>query len=150
MRPTVPAILIAAIIIGALVGCDWLVRRHEKAVMRPPIGTFAAGPRDRLCIDGHGDSPRAAMIVYGNNTDSNCSVAGGFYGEDPNWYLHPDGDQDCRIQFRMSADGLRAQAVEKACSYYCGPGATWKGASFRQISDKPAPVKDLAGDILRC
>ena len=99
--------------------------------------------RDRLCRAGD----RVGFITYGEG-DANCSVRGRVdrAGEQLLTVV-PDGDQDCRIELYEQGGSLRLGKVAAACTYYCGPGASFEGRVFRKNSSASAAV-DFAGDPL--
>ena len=105
--------------------------------------TYAGEGRDRLCMKGD----RAGFIAYGQG-DSNCSVQGKVKRSGEHLLtLVPIGDEDCRISVEEQGGTLRLGKAGAACSYYCGPDASFAGKSF--IKDGSAsPAVDFAGDPL--
>ena len=103
---------------------------------------LAGEGRDRLCIAGE----RIGFIAYGA-ADTNCSVRGRLERSGQVLAIVPEGDAECRIAAEEEPGAIRLGQGGEACSYYCGPGATFAGKVF---SDKPAasPAVDFAGDPL--
>ena len=103
---------------------------------------YAGQGRDRLCVAGD----RVGFIAYGQG-NANCSVRGRLnrIGDRP--AIIPDGDQDCRIEVREQGGTLRLGKVAAACTYYCGPGASFEGRAFSE-SSSASPAVDFAGDPL--
>ena len=103
---------------------------------------FAGQGRDRLCQAGD----RAGFVAYGQG-DSNCSVRGRLQREGKNGAILPDGDEDCRIPVTLEGETAVLGAAPAACSYYCGPGATFAGKTFTSNASA-SPAIDFAGDPL--
>jgi hypothetical protein len=105
--------------------------------------TYAGQGRDRLCIKGD----RAGLITYGKG-DGNCSVQGRVERSGEHLLtLAPIGDQDCRIGIEQQGGTLRLGKADAACSYYCGPDASFAGKSFTR-NDTASQALDFAGDPL--
>ena len=104
---------------------------------------YAGTDRSRLCLK----EGRAGLIVYAQGRDANCSIRGTVQRSGGRLTIIPDGDTACRLEARAEGNALTFGAVSPACSYYCGPGASYAGTKF---SPAPAtlPVTDLAGDPL--
>ena len=116
----------------------------DVAVETAQPATIYSGPgRNQLCLKGR----RAGFVVYASGDDTNCSVRGTFKRGDSQLVIAPDGDSECRIQAGEQDSSLALGPVPPACAYYCGPGASFAGATFDMI---PAsrPVTDFAGDPL--
>jgi hypothetical protein len=109
-------------------------------------GTFAGEGRNRLCIAGEGQSPRAGLIAYGPG-DANCSAAGRLERSGSGWALIPKGEGNCRIPLSVEGNVVSVGQPPAACSYYCGPGAQLAGKSYSR-SDMGAKAVDFAGDPL--
>ena len=136
MRVLTPAALMLTLILAA---CS----SEPEAAAGVAAGLFAGAGRDRLCVAGEGAGQRAGLIVYAASGDTNCSATGRIAGG----ALVPSGDRECRIPLTFDAAGARIGAVPRACAYYCGPGASLDGKTFRK-SDAATPATDLAGDPL--
>jgi hypothetical protein len=105
--------------------------------------TYAGEGRDRLCTKGD----RAGFIAYGKN-DSNCTAQGRIERSGEHLLtLQPVGDADCRIPIAEQAGTLRLGKAGAACSYYCGPDASFDGKAFTKDASASAAV-DFAGDPL--
>ena len=103
---------------------------------------LAGEGRDRLCIAGD----RIGFIAYGSG-DANCSMRGRLDRSGQILTIIPEGDAECRIAAEEAAGTIRLGQGGEACSYYCGPDASFEGKAF---ADKPAasPAVDFAGDPL--
>ncbi|WP_293943230.1 hypothetical protein [Sphingomonas sp.] len=113
----------------------------------PAPGTFAGAGRDRLCIAGEGELLRAGLITYAAQGDANCSMAGKLERKGEAWVLIPRGEGECQLALTVDQSGARIASVPGACSYYCGPGASLAGRSFKRDS-KAAQAIDFAGSKL--
>jgi len=104
---------------------------------------YSGSGRNQLCLKGR----RAGFIVYAPNGDTNCSVRGTVDRTGSQLVIAPDGDAECRIQAREDGSSLAFGPVAPACSYYCGPNASFGGATFGMVPESK-PVTDFAGDPL--
>lgn len=119
---------------------------QQPAAPTLETGSFAGPGRDRLCIAGTAGNYRAGLIAFGSG-NSNCSAAGRLELDGGKAVLVPRGEGPCRIALSIEGDVVRIEPPAKACSYYCGPGASLEGKSFtRTPGDEGA--SDLAGDPL--
>ncbi|QDP20107.1 hypothetical protein [Sphingomonas xanthus] len=117
-------------------------------------GLFAGVDRDALCIAGEPGEQRGGFITYGKG-DMNCSAKGSIVADGGQFALVPqgEGEGECRFPLTQNPDGVTIGTPE-SCSYYCGPGLSAEGRTFRRMgsgaSSKSAPdaVTDLAGDPL--
>lgn len=107
------------------------------------VAVYSGSGRNRLCLE----EGRAGLIVYAASGDANCSVRGTAETTGGGLVIRPDGDQSCRIEARASGESLTLGPVAPACAYYCGPGASYSGATF-DAAAAPQPVSDVAGDQL--
>lgn len=105
---------------------------------------YAGAGRDRLCLDR--TKGRAGVITYGQG-DRNCSIAGAAQQSGNRVIIVPDGDQSCRVEAVLTGSQLQLGAGSSACAYYCAPGASFAGKTFRR-EEGSGPVTDLAGDPL--
>ena len=133
-----PSALIAAALLG---GCRQQEAADQPAGAEAALVSFAGVGRDRLCLAR--DGSRAGFVTYGAG-DNNCSVRGAL-GQGN--FIVPDGDDKCRIALRHDATSVTLGPVSADCAYYCAPGATFAGKSFRADPEAPLPT-DLAGDPL--
>jgi hypothetical protein len=109
--------------------------------------TFAGQGRDRLCIRGGPGPEQAALIVYAEGSDANCSVRGDYRAASGQGEIRTAGDT-CRVLVTGDPGSeLRLNALDPSCSYYCGPKASFAGKAFRRTTE-PVPVTDAAGDPL--
>lgn len=106
--------------------------------------TFIGSGRNRLCLDER--NGRAGFITYGSD-DRNCSVTGAVQQSGAQLTITPDGDQQCRIEATVTGGEMRLGQAAGSCSYYCAPGASFAGKSFRR-GEVEERVADLAGDPL--
>lgn len=112
-----------------------------------PVLTFQGAGRDRLCLRNAGDKFAAGLIVYAASSNANCSVRGLYQAVDRPAAIEVPGDA-CRIAVSGDLKGtVTLGPLDPACHYYCGPGATYAGKSFRRTATS-VPVTDLAGDPL--
>ena len=112
----------------------------------PPSGSFSGGGRDRLCIAHIEGGVRAGIITYGAG-DSNCSVAGTLARAEAGWQLTPQGEGACKIALSINGDAVGVTSVPASCAYYCAPGATLTGKTFKRDA-KPGIVSDFGGEPL--
>ena len=116
-------------------------------------GLFAGEGRDALCIAGEAGNQRAGFITFGSG-DANCSARGKLVAEGNGFALVPKGEGDCRIPVTQTEAGMTIGRPPGSCSYYCGPGVTLEGKSFRRVSPGDAaaaannPMVDFGGDPL--
>jgi len=121
--------------------------KEEPAASGFATATYKGDDRNALCIAGSAGAQRAGFVVYGAD-DANCSASGRIEQAGEGWLLIPAGDADCKIPFSASAGGrISLESGPSACAYYCGPGATYAGSSFRRFPDGK-PATDHAGDPL--
>ena len=133
------AILLA---LGAIAACS-----KPQAAAPPAIaGTYAGAGRDALCFASDGGPSRSGFITYGAG-DANCSASGRLVGAGEAWELVPAGEGECRIPVSFGDGTVTLGAQSANCAYYCGPGASFAGKTFRMVPKPPAAV-DLAGDPL--
>lgn len=135
------------LLIGACGRSDEAPRQQpatEQAAQASAIATYSGAGRNRLCLEE--SKGRAAFITYGQG-DANCTAVGSLKREGDAATLIPDGDQACQIQLATSGDTIRLGSSSPACSYYCGPSASFAGAEFRLSKDQ-VPVTDFAGEPL--
>jgi hypothetical protein len=111
----------------------------------PAIAIYAGEARDRMCL-AQGGSAKAGFITFGEG-DANCSVRGAVQRSGDRLTIAPPGDESCRIEGRVSGDTVTLGPVAAACSYYCGPKASFAGKTFRRTAEA-APATDFAGDPL--
>ena len=118
--------------------------RQDGAPAATQAMAVYSGPgRNQLCLKGR----RAGFIVYASKGDTNCSVRGTFERTGSQLVIAPDGDSECRIQAREDGSSLALGPVAPACSYYCGPNASFGGATFGMVPESK-PVTDFAGEPL--
>ena len=103
---------------------------------------YAGEGRDRLCIKGS----RAGFIAFGAG-DANCTSRGRLERSGTDAMLLPDGDEDCRVPLQLTDERVTLAAAPAACSYYCGPGASFQGRAFTR-SNSASPAIDFGGDPL--
>lgn len=143
--------LILAPLALTLVACGTAAEEPAGQPVEENASAAAAGPstftgpgRDRLCLDER--SGRAGFITYGSD-NRNCSVIGAVQRNGSQLTITPEGDQTCRIEATLTGGEMRLGQVAESCAYYCAPGASFAGKSFRR-SDGGERVTDLAGDPL--
>jgi hypothetical protein len=110
----------------------------------PELMTYVGHGRDRLCLDER--AGRIGLISYGKD-NANCSLRGTVTRAGPRLTIAPDGDETCRLTASMTGESLSIVAAETQCAFYCGPGASLSGSTFRR-SGQAVPVTDLAGEPL--
>jgi hypothetical protein len=120
--------------------------KEELASPGLASGTFTGVGSDALCIAGEVGAQRAGFVVYGAD-NANCSASGRIEPAGGGWTLIPAGDAACKIPFSVNADEINLRPEAPNCAYYCGPGASFRGKSFRR-SANAKPATDLAGDPL--
>ena len=109
-------------------------------------GTYAGAGRDRLCVVGEAGAQSAGFISYGDR-DNNCTMSGTIAAKGAGFVLTPAGDSRCSVELSVNEGRVSFAPGTPACSYYCGPGATFANKNFRR-DDKATPALDLAGDKL--
>jgi len=119
---------------------------EQSAPPDVPNGVFVGAGRDALCISGSATALRAGVIAYGEG-GLNCSASGRLDAANGALALVPSGEDECRFPLAFAGGTVTIGAVPAACAYYCAPGATLAGKSFRQ-SPNAEPVTDLAGESL--
>ena len=129
------------LLLPLIAGCS-----REPAQPSLATGIFVGDGRDRLCIAGEAGAYRAGVIAYGAG-DSNCSASGRLDQAEAGWVLVPKGEGDCRMPVSIDGNGASVGQLSAACSYYCGPGASLAGKTFRR-ADMGAKAVDFAGDPL--
>jgi hypothetical protein len=132
--------------LSALVACqqgEGEGQQDAAAVTTQAETTYSGQGRNQLCLKGG----RTGFIVYASEGDTNCSVRGKFERNGTKLVISPDGDSECRIEAREEGSSIALGAVAPACSYYCGPEASYEGATLGMVP-KSRPVTDLAGDPL--
>ena len=118
-------------------------------------GMFAGEGRNALCIAGSASQQRAGFITYGQG-GNNCSARGRVEADGEGWALVPsgEGEGECRIPLSVDGDSISLGSGDSSCAYYCGPGATFAGKSFRRVDPADGvaaarnPMVDFAGDPL--
>ena len=116
----------------------------DGAAQPSALAVFAAGTRDRLCLDER--NGRAGLIAYGEGRN-NCSLSGSVERSGSALTISPDGDLSCRVQATVAGDSITLGEVGGACAYYCGPSVSLDGRTFGRM-EAADPVTDLAGDPL--
>ena len=134
MRRVLPVLILLA-------GCA-----AKPEVAGPPSGSFSDGGRDRLCIARSEGGARAGIITYGAG-DSNCSVTGTLARAGAGWELTPQGEGACRIALSIDGDAVGVTSVPGACSYYCAPGASLTGKTFKRDATAGV-VSDFGGEAI--
>jgi hypothetical protein len=141
------ALLLAGLL---LTGCGRSEESSNNVAAEPSIApvaalaSYAGVGRDRLCLaeaDG-----RAGLVTYGEG-DANCSLRGTVQRAGSKLTIIPEGDATCRIDATVTGDGVILGAQGSACSYYCGPTASFAGRSFTRM-ERPEPATDLTGEPL--
>ena len=112
----------------------------------PPSGSFSGGGRDRLCIAHREGGVRAGIITYGAG-DSNCSVTGTLARAGAGWQLTPQGEGACKIALSIDGAAVGVTSVAASCSYYCAPGATLTGKTFKRDATAGI-VSDFGGEAI--
>ena len=120
--------------------------KEEPAPPSLASGTFTGAGSDALCVAGEVGEQRAGFVVYGAD-NANCSASGRIEAAGAGWTLIPVGDTACKIPFSFEADQIIFGPAAPSCAYYCGPGASFGGKSFRR-SANAKPATDLGGDPL--
>ena len=110
------------------------------------VGSYAGGGRDRLCVVGEAGVQRGGFISYGSG-ETNCTMSGTIEAKGAVFVLKPRGDSRCAVELSVNDRRVSLAPGTPACSYYCGPGATFANKNFRR-DDKATPAVDLAGDKL--
>lgn len=110
------------------------------------VGSYAGAGRDRLCVVGEAGTQRAGFVSYGPG-EANCTISGTIEARGIAFVLKPAGDSRCSIDVSINDGRVSLAPGTPACSYYCGPGATFANRNFRR-DDKATPAVDLAGDKL--
>ena len=110
----------------------------------PPSGSFSGGGRDRLCIANREGGVRAGIIAYGDG-DSNCSVTGTLARAGEGWQLTPQGEGACKIGLSIDGDAVGVTSVPASCGYYCAPGASLTGKTFKRDATAGI-VSDFGGE----
>ncbi len=120
--------------------------KEEPASSGLASGIFTGNGSDALCIADEVGAQRAGFVVYGAD-DANCSASGRIEPAGASYNLIPAGDTACKIPFSVDADQINFGPARPSCAYYCGPGVSFGGKSFRR-SANAKPVTDLVGDPL--
>ena len=107
------------------------------------VGTYAGDGRDRLCVVGEAGVQRAGFISYGPS-QANCTMSGTIEAKGARFVLKPASDSRCAVDVSVNDGRVSLAPGTLACSYYCGPGATFANKSFKR-DDKATPAVDLAG-----
>ena len=110
------------------------------------VGTYAGDGRDRLCVVGEAGVQRAGFISYGPS-QANCTMSGTIEAKGARFVLKPASDSRCAVDVSVNDGRVSLAPGTLACSYYCGPGATFANKSFKR-DDKATPAVDFAGDKL--
>jgi len=110
------------------------------------VGTYAGDGRDRLCVVGEAGAQRAGFVSYGSG-ETNCTMSGTIEAKGAVFVLKPKGDSRCSVDVRVNDGRVSLAPGTPACSYYCGPGATFASKNFRRDA-QAIPAVDLAGDKL--
>ena len=140
MRPTLPLALLLAACSGQ--------SEQKPAQRQAGTGTFAGEGRDRYCIKRSGDDWRVGIVTYGPG-NMNCTLKGKVVEAlNHDSLVEATGDKACRFQVTAEGDSLRLpQKLPAACDYYCGPGASLSGKTFK-LDPSASPTVDFAGDPL--
>ena len=117
---------------------------QQASVSAPAVRTYVGEGRDRLCLDER--AGRVGLITY-EKSDANCSLRGAVTRAGDSMTIVPDGDESCRVSASIAGDSLKVSEATPGCAYYCGPGASLPGKTFRR-SGQAVPVNDLAGNPL--
>ena len=137
-------IITLALLVSACSG-----KAPEKAPDTGPalaVGTYAGDGRDRLCVVGEAGAQRAGFVSYGSG-ETNCTMSGTIEAKGAVFVLKPKGDLRCSVDVSVNDGRVSLSPGTPACSYYCGPDATFANKNFRR-DDKATPAVDLAGDKL--
>ena len=110
------------------------------------VGSYAGEGRDRLCVVGEPGVQHAGFISYGSG-EANCTMSGTIESKGAVFVLNPKGDSRCSVELSVNDGRVSLAPGTPACSYYCGPGATFANMNFRR-DDKATPAVDLAGEKL--
>lgn len=125
------------------------------AEQKPPLselksdlapGFFAGKGRDGLCISAAAEVQRAGFIVYGTD-NRNCAATGRIEGAPKGRVFVPDGEGPCRIPLALQGVTATLGPAAAGCTYYCAPGVSFEGKSFRKSEAAQMPT-DAAGDPL--
>jgi hypothetical protein len=113
-------------------------------ILKP--GTYFGAGRDALCIIGSEAPQRFAFVAFAAKGDTNCAAEGRAEKQSDGWKLIPAGEKDCRIPIEIDGNALSFGPVPAACSYYCGPAASFAGQRFQwtDTSDKLLVENPLA------
>ena len=134
-----PLLLFAALLSGA---CS----REQAAAPEVPKGVFAGAGRNAVCISVEGSALRAGVIAYGEG-ELNCSASGRLEVANGAPALVPSGESECRFPLAFAGETVTIAAMPAGCAYYCAPGATLAGRSFKRSPDAKRAT-DFAGDPL--
>lgn len=109
--------------------------------------------RNQLCmIEREGREAMFGFVVWGSGATS-CSGSGSVTRQGDRLRLRLDGDESCTLEARIEGRRvtLPTSIPDQCHSYYCGPGAAMRGASFDKVAGAESDAlraADLAGDPL--
>lgn len=120
----------------------------QHGTLRP--GYYLGEGRNRLCVKGEGTAQQVAFIAYGQIGDSNCAAEGRVEVKGYALALVPRGEGDCRIPIGRDGDIVRLGPGPAACAYYCGPGSSLTGQTYRWADTSTAEIAPdplMPGDV---